>query len=990
MPPTSRNQVGPGQSTNSELFDASNPQMSKTVERSHQELREQAIEAQEAGQFDEAVRLFRELLLADPADHEILFHLANTYAEQGELANAIDLLSEIPAEDPDAGIPSLGVSAEWCMRLERYDDAESRYRRILKVDPTVQVARRQLAHLLNRQGRRHEAVGLVRQLCLAGDVTQGELHSLIVQCDAMYDAPGSTGDGVSEPYWPIGPMGQARFAFTESRFREAVELMRPAMLKAEPKDAEIAFYGRAVAEAQDISELANWKTRVTESVKEHPDYWAALGIYLIGEAKFQEAVAALGEAIRLDPTDFRSMRRLFQAFRSLNDENKSIAWIDRYDVMKRMVRLSNLIGDAERPDPQWFKNMAAEMESVGRNLESILWSSVAAAYQNNGQQTAANLSRKMRQVIADQEAFPDRNQVWCQMDLVANPLPSFPDNFHSLAATTQTNSQDASNPMPSVIDTASFRDVTGEVGLRHTYRISTDRIEKAFAIYQSVGGGVAVIDFDLDGWQDFLLAQGAADPPDFVAKESDQLLRTVQTNHRLGLVNVTNSAGCTDKNYTIGVTAGDWNQDGLPDLAVANLGTNRLLINQGDGTFRVRPLDERADYTLMSTSMAMGDVTGDSLPDLFSLNYLRDPELFKRPELDAAGNPLDAIGPLTLKTTRDNLYVNNDHGESLSTLVGADDKSACTGLGVVLTSLLNGRQGNQVFIANDVRNNQLWVRDSANEMVDVAVPLGCAYGSLGAATAAMGVASADFDGNGAIDLHVTNFIDEPVSLFMGSDDLFRDLHYRFNLAEASTNVLGFGTQALDYSNDGRPDIVVTNGHVEDLSARGQPFRMPLQLFSNQGNRFELVDMEGSETFSKPRLGRALARLDFDRNGAEDFIVTDMLDSTALVVNETATSNHWVSLILVGTTSERDAIGAKIEVFAGQEKQTGWVTAGDGFLCKNESALHFGLGKQSAITRVVVTWPTKKEQTFDSIMVDHSNLLIEDQATAFTFNSGGHN
>jgi hypothetical protein len=246
----------------------------------------------------------------------------------------------------------------------------------------------------------------------------------------------------------------------------------------------------------------------------------------------------------------------------------------------------------------------------------------------------------------------------------------------------------------------------------------------------------------------------------------------------------------------------------------------------------------------------------------------------------------------------------------------------------------------------------------------------------------MGIAARDADRNGDLDLHVTNFSGQAVSMYLSQEGFFRDLNIRSRLALGSTPYVGFGTQMLDYANNGWLDLLVVNGHVEDLSHHRHEFRQPSQIFENRGGQFSWVDVKGDEYWNTPHLGRAVATLDFDRDGLLDFIATDMLEATRLFLNGSPDSGHWIAFQLVGRESERDAIGAKIELQAGSQTWTDWVTAGDGFLCKNESPVHFGIGVETEIDRVNVTWPSGLQQSFDAA-IDQSWLLVEDTPDAFS-------
>ena len=260
---------------------------------------------------------------------------------------------------------------------------------------------------------------------------------------------------------------------------------------------------------------------------------------------------------------------------------------------------------------------------------------------------------------------------------------------------------------------------------------------------------------------------------------------------------------------------------------------------------------------------------------------------------------------------------------------------------------------------------------------------GTAFSFGGNGTASMGIASGDFDRSGTLDIHITNFQNEPACLFLRRDDLYEDRAIQFRLGPASQAVLGFGTQAIDYDNNGFLDLVVTNGHIEDYQNMSGPFRQKSQLFSNRGNCFEEVEVRDPSGYWEDRhLGRALARLDFDQDGRVDYVVTHIDEPSALLRNETPDSGHWVQLKLVGTRSERDAVGAQVTIRSGDQQWSGWITGGDGYLCRNEAVLPFGLGDHASVEEVTVEWPSGQTQTWKSLPVVQRIILIEGQAKSF--------
>jgi hypothetical protein len=310
---------------------------------------------------------------------------------------------------------------------------------------------------------------------------------------------------------------------------------------------------------------------------------------------------------------------------------------------------------------------------------------------------------------------------------------------------------------------------------------------------------------------------------------------------------------------------------------------------------------------------------------------------------------------------------------------------ALPGLGIVVSDITN-HPGNEIFVGNDPRANQLWVQSKDAEAAlwnDVAVASGCAFGFSGAATASMGIAAADFDGNQSMDLHVTNFQDQSASLYLNNQGIFQDRNVSLDLAKPSAEVLGFGTQGIDYDNDSRIDLVVTNGNIEDAITFPTPFEQPNQLFANLGDRFQLIqptDVTGY--WSSKHLGRAAATLDYNRDGLTDFAITHLNENSALVENRTSTTNHFLQVELVGTDSERDAIGATVNIESNNQQRTGWITAGDGYLAKNEALIHFGLAEAKTIETLTVDWPSGKRNVFHQLPVDQRILIVEDQKKIF--------
>ena len=244
----------------------------------------------------------------------------------------------------------------------------------------------------------------------------------------------------------------------------------------------------------------------------------------------------------------------------------------------------------------------------------------------------------------------------------------------------------------------------------------------------------------------------------------------------------------------------------------------------------------------------------------------------------------------------------------------------------------------------------------------------------------MGIASGDFDRNGTLDLHVTNFENEPVNLFLQSTDgVFIDEVNRKGLGQTSFGVLGFGTQAADFDNDGWLDLAVLNGHVYDGRVDDIPFRMLPQLFEGNRDGFLLhSETKAGDYWSGKKLGRTLVTLDWNQDGRVDLLASHLDRPIALLQNN-APGQSWIQFELVGTVSEREAIGAEVQVVAGGERWTGWQIGGDGLMCSNESVIHFGIGDKTEPVSVEIQWPSGSRTVVDDLPINRRYLIVEGQA-----------
>ena len=417
-------------------------------------------------------------------------------------------------------------------------------------------------------------------------------------------------------------------------------------------------------------------------------------------------------------------------------------------------------------------------------------------------------------------------------------------------------------------------------------------------LHHTLGCGGGVLDYDLDGWSDVYFA-AAGGTPRLNDSQSNGLFR-----NRDGVFSETTTmTGSGDTGFGQGIAVGDVNEDGFPDLVVLNFGRNVLYVNQGDGTFenasdRWFGSESKSSW---STSGAIMDLNGDRLADLVSLD-----------------------GRLLNRT---------------STIAAAPDITG-RGLGIVAGSL-DDHDGIDVLIANDMTNNHYWSTatdtKSTYQMHELAMTRGLASDAQGSAQGSMGIAVGDMDRDGRFDLFVTNFADESnvMHRYRGHHSWVDDTN-RLGLASNSFPLVAFGTQMVDLDNDGRLEIVVTNGHVQILSPSGvrADYEQPFQVYEqNSQGKYHLVSPSMQEAYvSSLHVGRALWTIDADRDGLTDLFVTHQTEPVALLMNQSAQQQSWVEFQLVGTSSSRDAIGATVELRCGDEVWKKPLTSGDGYLC----------------------------------------------------------
>ncbi len=502
---------------------------------------------------------------------------------------------------------------------------------------------------------------------------------------------------------------------------------------------------------------------------------------------------------------------------------------------------------------------------------------------------------------------------------------------------------------------------------------------------ETLGSGCAFLDYDADGWQDILLVN-AMDWPGH--KRQRTTMKLYRNNRNGTFSDVTKAAGLDVEMYGMGVAVGDYNNDGFPDIFITCVGESHLFRNTGKGTFvDVTKSSGLAGKSGLSTSAIWFDYDRDGFLDLLVCNYVRwsaESDVFC--SLD--GKNKSYCTPEAYRGDTCWLYHNRGNGtfEDVTATSGIFDSSSKS-LGV---AMLDYDQDGwpDILVANDTQPNKLYRNLRNGRFKDVAVEAGLAFSTEGKARAGMGVDVADFDNSGRPGIIITNFDNEMIGLYRTMGKGYDDIAMQTGLGAASRNTLGFGCVFFDANLDGLLDIAVANGHIDETvrNIRGNVgYAQPAQLFQNLGSgKFRDVASEIGGGFDLPKVGRGLAVGDFDRDGHLDVLLTTNNGPAYLYRNDVLVKNKSIRFRLMGTKSNRDAIGATVKVFVNGQVQSRVVRSGSSYLSQSELPATFGLGPHDEIDRVVIQWPSGQREEHPRLPAGRAYQITENKGITEDF------
>ena len=533
-----------------------------------------------------------------------------------------------------------------------------------------------------------------------------------------------------------------------------------------------------------------------------------------------------------------------------------------------------------------------------------------------------------------------------------------------------------------------FEDITVKAGLsgwKHKMGVP----EKKF-IVETNGSGVALLDYDNDGWLDIYLVNGSTLAA-LDGKETPPKAALFRNNHDGTFTDVAAQAGVTNDRWGYGVSVGDYDNDGWPDIFVGNYGKNRLYHNNGDGTFTDRA--EQAGVALgnWSTGSAWGDVDGDGRLDLYVAGYVH----FDRDNLPVSGTKsvgyshcgyrgVDVnCGPRGLPGEPDHLFHNNGDGTftDITVKAGVEDKEKYFGLTAMMVSI-NGNGKPDILVGNDSEPNYLYANKGNGTFEDDSYSSGFALNKDGREIASMGIAAGDYENNGLLDFFITDFGDDYKVLYHNDGDMsFTDVSYKAGVAQSTIPFVGWGDGFIDYDNDGWLDLFMTNGHVYpqvDQHEWGTSWAERPLLFHNDGGKsFSLVPAVKGTGLAVVTPGRGAAFGDLFNDGKIDVVINAIDHTPVLLRNVSPDHHHWVEIRLVGDVkSPRDATCATVYLKANGMRMRQDVLSSGSYISSNDRRLHFGLGDATDAGTAEIHWPSGAKETVKIPAEDRIYSIVE--------------
>lgn len=734
-----------------------------------------------------------------------------------------------------------------------------------------------------------------------------------------------------------------------------------------------SLYGRALIELNRFEEIPEWYQATPRGAEQNPVHWLVAGAWAEHLGEYPQAAKCYWEGINLDdqghPELLPALARALRQIQRPNEAKIVGEQIEKRAALRDALT-THFIRDAS--SQQAAMEVAKAMVSLGRTWEAEGWARLATTLTKYPLKDLREQYTSIRNQLATDTPWIDpKLAIANQLDL--SDLPSL--NWNRKGQLLGKN-------IPERVSNFRFKDEAGTRNWNHTCEVAPEASTEGHWIYQSMGGGVGVIDYDLDGWPDLAAAILNGTP-----KQTNSGSNRIFRNQSGEFKETSQATGYDDKGFGQGIAVGDFDNDGFPDLFDANIGHNRLYRNNGDGTFTEVSKQMGLSGNAWTTSATLADVDGDGIADLFETAYCGGDEPYQVP-CRSRKDLYASCTPLKFPAELDRVWKGLSNGTFTEvTESWMTQETPGRGLGLQV-GFLDDQEGLDIYVSNDMTVNHLWSGTGLGDnfqLTEVASVRGVAISGRSFSQASMGIAAGDPDADGDVDLFVTHFSDDHNTYYeQVGNGLWVDRSFPSGLGEASINLLGFGTEWIDFDNNSTQELVITNGHVDDVESEETTFYMPAQLFElNTDGIWKIVfNSTLGEYFEKDHLGRALVTLDADRDGRRDMAITHLFEPASLLMNHSTSTGRSISMRLVATESQRDAIGTRVSFSVDGKTVHHQLFAGDGYMCSNQRELHLGVADASVIEEMTVTWPSGKTETVGPIPTNAQIILIEGEGSPF--------